>query len=366
MTTRGASSGTRAAVAYRAVGLAGALVLLGLVVQQLVTVFAAAILVLIISLPVSAAAGKAERLGLPRALGAVLALLAAAAVAMALGLLIVPEFAAEARQFAARLPTIIKGAEHEAHVLTGVSSAKLNADASRFTQGYIQHPSRLLGPLETIGLGLAGVLVAVVVMLISVLYIAIDPDPLRAGLLALLPGDRRAHAERVMMRVRAAWMGWLLAIGIDMLVLGGLLYLGMRIVGLEFAIGFAVLSALMTVIPNYGSIISAVPPILLGLSHSPREALLVLAVYVIVNQLEGNVILPLVMARNVDVHPALVAVGLLVMAQLFGILGMLIAIPLLSLTMILVEELWVGPQEAAALAKITHPNEGPALAGPSP
>src|SRR3982074_1316855 len=123
----------------------------------------------------------------------------------------------------------------------------------------------------------------------------------------------------------------------------------MRIVGLHPAVAFPVFSAVLTVIPNFGSIISAVPPVLLGLSQSPGKAALVLLVYVIVNQIEGNVILPLVMARTVDLHPAVVAIGVLVMAQLFGLVGVVVAIPLLSLTFILIEELWIEPQEAAAI-----------------
>jgi predicted PurR-regulated permease PerM len=104
----------------------------------------------------------------------------------------------------------------------------------------------------------------------------------------------------------------------------------------------------MTVIPNYGSVISAIPPIIAGLAVSPSEALLVLIVYLIVNQIEGNLILPLIMARTVDMHPGVVALGLLVMAALFGLIGVLIAIPLLSLAVIMVETLWIEPQEARA------------------
>ena len=127
-----------------------------------------------------------------------------------------------------------------------------------------------------------------------------------------------------------------------------LLFAGLQIVGLNFAIGFAVFSAFMTVIPNYGSVISAVPPILAALDQSPGKAVLVLVVYLIVNQIEGNLILPLIMARTVDLHPAVVTLGLLVMGALFGLVGVLIAVPLLSLTIILVRALWIEPQEALA------------------
>jgi putative permease len=334
-------------VAYRAIGLAAGLVLAGLLVQQLITLLLAVVVMLIISLPLSAAADIGERRGIPRAFGAVGGLLAALAGLVALGYAIIPSFVSQAQQFANALPNTIARAERYLHGATGVTTRKLSADLTGFVQSYTHHPQRLIAPLESVGLSVAAILTSAVVVLITALYVAIAPEPLLNGTLHLLPAPRRSDARAVMGRVRTAWLGWLRAMAIDMLLLGGLLYLGMRIVGLEFAVGFAVFSAVLTVIPNFGSIISAVPPVLVGLSHSPGKAVLVLIVYVIVNQIEGNLILPLVMARTVDLHPALVAIGVLVMAQLFGLIGVIVAIPLLSLVIILVEELWVKPQEAA-------------------
>ncbi len=351
----------RAAVGYRAVGLAAVLIVAALLVAQFVTLLAVALLTVILSLPLAAAADRAQRRGLPRALGAVTALVLAIAVATGIGLLVVPAFIGQAQHFSARLPGAIASAEHSVHSLTGVSTKTLSADITSFTQRYTQDPRRLLGPLATLGIDLAGVILAVIVVLVCALYLAIDPHAPRAALLALLPVDRRPQAERIMARVRTAWLGWLTAIGIDMLVLGILLYIGMKAVGLDFALGFAIFSALLTVIPNYGSIISAIPPVLLGLSQSPGKALLVLGVYVLVNQIEGNLILPLVMARTVDMHPALVAIGVLVVAQLLGIIGVLIGIPVISVAMILVDELWISPQERRPQAgELADPGAEPA------
>jgi predicted PurR-regulated permease PerM len=338
-----------AGVLYRAVGLAALLVVVGLLVVQLITFLLALVLTVVISLPLASAADLASRRGLPRAVGAFAGLLSALGLAAALGYLVIPSFVDQSKLFAARLPAIANRAEHYLHDLTGVTTKTLSADLTHFTRGYTSHPQRLIAPLESVGLSFAGMLAGLIVMLITALYIAIDPGPLINATLRLLPPERRDHARQVMARIQVSWLGWLRAMGIDMLVLGGLLYLGMRIIGLGFALGFAVFSALLTVIPNYGSIISAIPPVLFGLAQSPGKALLVLAIYVIVNQIEGNLILPLVMARTVDLHPALVAIGVLVMAQLFGLIGVIIAIPLLSLAMILVEELWIKPQERAAL-----------------
>ncbi|MGO9820108.1 MAG: AI-2E family transporter [Solirubrobacteraceae bacterium] len=336
---------------YRRVGLAAALTGSALVAQQLMTLLLAALVTVILSLPLCVAASFAERHGAPRAVGAAGALIAAFAVLTGLGFAVIPSFIAQVRQFAQRLPVILNSVDRYIHGLAGNNTRSLSAQLSGFVQGYLHHPDRLVGPVEQIGLTALGILLMLLLIILAAFLIALNPNLLVNGFLRLVPGTRRAAAQDVMDRVRSAWLGWMTAVGLDMLVLGSLLFLGMEIIGLKFAIGFAVFSAFMTVIPNYGSVISAIPPILAGLAQSPTKALLVLIVYVIVNQIEGNLILPLIMARTVDMHPGVVSVGLLVMAALFGLIGVLIAIPLLSLAIILVEVLWIEPQEARALAE---------------
>jgi len=335
-------------VVYKTVGLAAALAVAALVARQLLTLVLVVLLVIIVALPLSAAASAAERRGLPRALGASAALVAAFAVLVGLGFAVLPEFVTQVKQFAQRLPVIVAGADRYVHALTGRSTRNLASQLDGFIEGYVHHPARLAGPLEHIGLTVAEIGFVLLVIIVAAFLIAINPTVLVDSCLRLLPPVRRPVARDVMARIRLAWLGWMAAVGIDMLVLGGLLFAGLEIVGLNFAIGFAVFSAFMTVIPNYGSVISAIPPIIAGLAVSPGKAVLVLIVYLVVNQIEGNLILPLIMARTVDMHPGVVAIGLLVIAALFGLIGVLIAIPLLSLAVITVEALWIEPQEARA------------------
>ena len=330
------------AVVYRTVGLAAALAVAALVFTQLLTLILAVLVVIIVSLPLSAAASLAERRGLPRAVGAAAALIGGFAVLVGLGFAIIPAFVSQVRQFAQRLPTILAGADRYLHGVAGKRAHSLSTQLNGFVQGYLHHPARLVGPVEDVGLTAVGLII------VAAFLIAINPKPLVRNFLRLFPEAQRPQAEDVMGRVRVAWLGWMTAVVLDMFVLGILLFAGMEIIGLNFAIGFAVFSAFMTVIPNYGSVISAIPPILAGLAQSPTKALLVLIVYVIVNQIEGNLLLPLIMARTVDMHPSVVSLGLLLMAALFGLIGVLIAIPLVSLAVILVEALWIEPQEARA------------------
>ncbi|MGZ4273877.1 MAG: AI-2E family transporter [Solirubrobacteraceae bacterium] len=335
-------------VVYRTVGLAAALVVAALVAQQLLTLLLVVLVVIIVALPLTAAASAAERRGLPRAFGALAALIAALAVLVGRAFAVLPAFVTQVKQFAQRLPAILTGADRYLHGLTGKSTRSLSSQLSGFIQGYVHHPARLAGPVEHIGLTAVEILFVLLLIIVAAFLIAINPTMLVKSCLRLLPPARRPAAEDAMTRVRVAWLGWMAAVGLDMLVLGGLLFVGLELVGLNFAIGFAVFSAFMTVIPNYGSVVSAIPPIVAALAQSPTKALLVLIVYLVVNQIEGNLILPLIMARTVDMHPGVVTLGLLVMAALFGLIGVLVAIPLLSLAVILVETLWIEPQEERA------------------
>ncbi|MHB8660011.1 MAG: AI-2E family transporter [Solirubrobacteraceae bacterium] len=336
----------RSAVAYRAVGLAAALIIGALVVQQLMTLVLAATLTILLSLPLAWAASVAERGGVPRALGALGGLVVGFGLLSGLGFAVIPAFASQAKQFADRLPAILGKADRYIHGLAGAGTHSLSSQLSGFVQGYTRDPARLIGPIEQIGLTAVVGVLSLVLIVLAAFLIAVNPGVLVKSTLRLVPENRHDQAGDLLDRVRTAWLGWMTAVGIDMLVLGGLLFVGMKLIGLNFAIGFAVFSAFMTIIPNYGSVISAVPPILYGLAQSPGKALLVVVVYLIVNQIEGNLILPLIMARSVDMHPAVVAMGLLVMGALFGLIGVLLAIPLLSLAIILVQVLWIEPQEA--------------------
>ena len=134
---------------------------------------------------------------------------------------------------------------------------------------------------------------------------------------------------------------------IVLVVVGGLLYVALSLAGLDFAVLFAVVTAVLIVIPYFGAVVATVPPTLFALTDSTGKALVVFGIYLLVMQFEGNVLVPLVMARTVKLHPALIAVGVVVIGELFGFLGLFVAIPILSLIVILVEEFWVKPLEDA-------------------
>lgn len=337
-------------VLYRAVLLAAGLLVLGLLFRELVTLIIALLVTVLFSIPVAAIATALERYRVPRVLGALAGVVAILGAVAALIAALMPTFIDQANQFVDDVPGIVEDLEREIGEITGDEPDEVGNKIEEEVERLADDPDRLVGPLAAIGIGIAGLFGAMVLGIITAYYIALRPQPLIDGALSLFPPHRREWALRVGNRIREAWIGWMKGVVIDMLANGVMIYLGLTLIGLDFALVFGVLAGLLTVVPYFGPIAASIPAILFGLADSPEQALLVVVVFIVVQQIEGNITIPLVMAQTVRLHPALIAVGIIVVAQLFGFAGLFVAVPILSLIVILVDEIWVKPREAEAMA----------------
>ena len=338
-------------VAFRTVLLVAALVLFGLAFQQLITLFIAVLATVLVAILLDSAATRLERVGIPRPIGALLALLAGVALFATLLVAIIPPFVDETDKFVANVPQIATDLQERVHDITGASKSEIGHRAQKFAKKYTDNPEKLIGPLTSIGFGVAGVLAALVLMLVIAYYMAATPKPLIDGMLRLFPPERRDHAHHVMSRLRDAWVGWMQGVAVDMVVSGVLIYLGLTLIGLDYALVFAVVSSLLVLIPYYGAFLGGLPPVLFGLADSPGKGLLALLVYVGVQQVESNFTIPLVMSKTVNLHPAVIAIGVLVVGRLLGFAGLFVAVPVLSFMTITIEEFWIKPMEDADRAR---------------
>lgn len=333
------------ATLYRSVLLAFGLVVAGLIFAQLITLILAILIVVIISLPMSATATALQRVGVPRAIGAVFSLLVGLGALAGLIYLVVPAFSHEINQFVNSLPSIVDELRRRLGRLTGTSPSNIGTQIQHFANGYTRHPTKLLGPLATVGESVAGIVAAIIVVLLTALYTAIHPEPLITGLIRIVSPPRRPQAEQILSRLADAYLGWLRGLVIGMIVLGGITYAGLWIVGLPFAAFFAIFTAIAMIVPYFGALFSSIPPILYALTISPGKAVIVAVIYILAHQAESNFIQPLVVARIVKLHPAVVAIGVVAVDQLFGFVGVIVAVPILVTIKILIEELWVKPVE---------------------
>jgi len=123
-----------------------------------------------------------------------------------------------------------------------------------------------------------------------------------------------------------------------MTVVGVLTYLGLILIGVKYALPLAVLAGLLEVVPNIGPVISSIPAIIIGFSGSYFAGFSALALYIVVQQLENNLIVPMIMKKAVGINPILTLLALLVGGRVGGVLGVLLAIPILLFTETIVQE----------------------------
>jgi predicted PurR-regulated permease PerM len=358
-----ADSNLTPSAVYKAVLLAFGLVVAGLVFTQLASLVLAVLIVVIIALPLSSFASLLERARVPRSIGVVLGLAIGIGLVALLIYWIIPVFSHEINSFVNSLPHTVDALRRKISAITGNSPTKVGDQIKHFLHNYTQHPTKLLGPVASIGTSVATALAAIVVVLLTAVYTAINPDPLVTAAVRIVSPPRRFLAAQILSRLRDAYLGWLKGLIIGMLILGTLTYLGLTLIGLQYAEFFAVLTALAMIVPYFGALASSIPPILYALTISPTKAILVAVLYIIAHQVEGNMIQPLVMARAVELHPAVVAVGVLAVERLFGFIGLFVAVPILATIRILLQELWIYPLERRNLELATP---GPVAAEPTP
>jgi predicted PurR-regulated permease PerM len=126
-----------------------------------------------------------------------------------------------------------------------------------------------------------------------------------------------------------------------MSTIGILTTIGLWILGIPLAPTLGLLTGILAFIPNFGPILSAIPPMLLGLMISPMDAVYVILLYIIVQAIESNIVTPQVQKRTVSMPPVLGMVGQLLFGVFFGFLGLLLATPLVASIIVMVRMLYV-------------------------
>jgi len=192
----------------------------------------------------------------------------------------------------------------------------------------------------TIGNGIADTLLVIV----GGIYLAAQPELYRVGMLKLVPKRGRALAADALEASARALRLWLLGRMVSMAAVGLMTGVGLSLIGVPSALALAVLAALLEFIPFIGPILSAVPAVLIAFAGGPELAIWTVLLFLIIQQIEGNLLEPMVQQRAVDLPPALLLFALVAGGLIFGVAGVILAAPFTVVLFVLVKRLYV--QEA--------------------
>ncbi|HVU32533.1 MAG TPA: AI-2E family transporter [Opitutaceae bacterium] len=180
----------------------------------------------------------------------------------------------------------------------------------------------------------------ILVIFLSI-YFAIDPELYRNGVLRLLPPPHRRRVGRALDDAGQALQRWLLGQVIAMATVGTLVGIGLALVGVPLAFALGVVAALLEFVPVVGPILFSIPGLLLAFAKGPETVLYALMVYLVVQQVEGNVIIPLLQRWAAELPPVVGLLAIVAVGLLLGLPGVVFATPMAVVVMRLVQHLYV-------------------------
>jgi len=201
--------------------------------------------------------------------------------------------------------------------------------------------AHFFGQAAGFGYSIVGGFIDLLIVVVAAIYLAYDPRLYRRVIASLFPRDQRQQVNSAMLETGFSLKMWFLGQMVSMLFVGLLSGIGYWIIGLPTPAALGLIAGITNFIPFIGPILGAIPALIFGFNISMEMMLYALAVAIIVQQTEGNVLVPLIQKRAVAMPPAIALFAIIIFGVLFGFMGILLAVPLAVTVMVLVRKLWI-------------------------
>lgn len=271
--------------------------------------------------------------------------------------IIVPSFAKQIQEIYILVPQGIRQLNTWVNSVDDVVPDNLERyvpDVDSLIQQATPFGNRLLGGSFAFFSSSLGSLLNVLLIVVLGIMMLVNPAAYRNGFIRLFPSFYRRRVDGILEECESSLGSWIVGALISMSVIAVLSTVGLSIIGVKAALANGVLAGLLNFIPNLGPAFSVVPPMAIALLDSPVKALLVLGLYIAIQQFESNFLTPYVMSQQVNLLPAVTLLAQVFFATIFGFWGLLLALPLVVVCQIwirrvLVEDImdrWTAPSPA--------------------
>lgn len=301
------------------------------------------VLIVFVSLVFAAAVDpwidKMERVKIPRVLGILVIYLVLIGVfALAIGLL-VPPIIEQVKSISDQFPdyydrwvstfSAIQEYSQKYGVESNVKSSLENVSGAltQLTSGIFSASSKIFGAF----ISLFGILVLT-------FYMTIEEAGMKKFFHAVAPSKYQPYLMQKANQIQEKMGLWLRGQLILSLLIFIVTFIGLSIIGVEYALVLALIAGITEFIPYIGPFIGAVPAVLLTLAQDPLKAILVIILYIVVQQLENHILVPKVMQKTVGLNPIVVIIVMLMGAKVAGVVGMLLAVPATTIVKIFVSD----------------------------
>jgi predicted PurR-regulated permease PerM len=328
-------------------------VLAGLwLLAQLWTLLLALFIALLLTAALDPPVSRLQRRGVPRTVSIAIILLAVAGIVAGGVALVVPPLVEQGTQLADDFPDYVDRlrlvTQANPEIVTRLQGVAASGDAN---------PRALVAQFLAAGAGLVRGMSAFLIVLVMTAYLLADGERIYDWSVRYLPPEQRVRVRQALPEISRVVSGYLLGQLLTSLLFGLFTYLVLRLLGVPQPLLLAILAAVADAIPVVGVVIATVPAILLALTVSLPTAGIVLALYLAYQQVENYVIVPRVYRGTLELHPFAVLLAVLVGAQLLGVLGVLLALPIAAAVPI-IERIWGGRTSRGPTEVLPVPDAG--------
>jgi len=285
-----------------------------------------------------------RRLGLPFKPGVLLTALLAAAIFAGLFTAAGPAVSQQFNELLKSLPAAwrqvsdwLEGSSIGQFIERRIDPSSGNGESSGGSGGIPSIFGYLTGTITTVFGGLANL----VLMLTMAIFLALDAPSYRGGFLRLIPLFYRDRSAGILDECGTALARWMGGQALDMLVVALLTGLGLWLLGVPLAMVLGLIAGLTNIIPVIGPFMSGIPAVMFALTQGVDQAAYVTLLFVVIQQIEGNVLMPMIQKYAAHLPPVLTVLAIVAFGSLFGLFGIILATPLLLVSIILVQRLYV-------------------------
>lgn len=322
-------------------------VILGIILIWMVSdILFSVIVAIIIASAIDPWVEKLHTKGVPKGVSVLLTYLAALGIiALAIGL-IIPPVASEVSQLVKDFPEKYKGfIDFFASLRLFLENKGFGANMENILQNAEAGLSNLTGGFFNVVSGFFGGLFGVLVVIVMSFYFSTSEEAIKKALMRIIPPDSQDRWLNLISKAQQRIGWWFRGQIVLSFAIFLLSFIFLALFKVKYALALAFFAGLLEIVPMIGPIISAIPAVFLTLLYSPVKALLVLILFILIQQFENHVLVPKVMQKSVGLHPIIVIVTMLVGAKLGGITGALVALPIATAADVFLTDIYSRSKE---------------------
>ena len=280
---------------------------------------------------------KISKNTIPRFVSTIISYLIVIGIIVTMIIIISPHLASQIKEFAVKIPYILNDIKEwitnlfETVSVKGINSKEISQELTKKIIKVTQSStSEIANFVLKTGTGTINVLADIILGIMVAFYLSLTFDKLNVRVEKKLPESWRDNYQELTKRINTSLRGYVSGVIVIMLLVFITQLIGFSIIGLDAPIIFAMFCALTDIIPYFGPYIGAIPAVIVGFTQSPLIGVLTILVIFICQQLENNIYQPIIMGKTMKLHPITIMLGLLLFGHFLGIVGMIIATPVIA------------------------------------